>query len=56
MLRIIVRIAQLYFFCFCLFLLCCAIGGQERGVLWFGLISVTIIVLAAIRKVVLRTR
>ena len=55
MLRIIVRIFQIYVLGFLLFLLCGAIAGQEKGVFWFVLISVTLLILTVVGKIAHRS-
>ena len=55
MLRIIVRIFQIYVLGFFLFLLCSAIAGQEKGVFWFVLISVTLLILTVVGKIAHRS-
>lgn len=54
--KIIARIFQLYFFGFFLFLLCSSIAGQEKGVFWFVLISVTLLILTLVGKIVQKAR
>lgn len=56
MVRIIVRIFQIYILGFFLFLLCSAIAGQEKGVFWFVLITVTLLILTMVGKIVHRLR
>jgi uncharacterized membrane protein YqhA len=56
MLRIIVRIFQIYVFGFFLFLLCSAIAGQEKGVFWFVLIAVSFLIMATAGKIIQRLR
>jgi hypothetical protein len=50
------KIFGLQFACFCLFLLCCMIAGQEKGVLWFAGISSTLFILTVVGKIVQRSR
>jgi hypothetical protein len=52
--KTIVRIFQLYSFAFFLFLLCCSIAGQEKGVFWFTLIAVTLLILTVVGKIAQR--
>ena len=56
MLRIIFKIIGLQFACFCLLLLCCMIAGQEKGVFWFVLITMTLLMLTVVGKIVQRLR
>jgi hypothetical protein len=53
--KIIARIFQLYFFGFFLFLLCCSIAGQEKGVFWFVLIAVMLLILTVVGKIAQRS-
>jgi hypothetical protein len=56
MLRMILKIFGLQFACFCLLLLCCAIAGQEKGVFWFALIAVTLLLMTVIGKIAKRSQ
>ncbi len=55
MLKIILKIFVLQIACFCLLLLCCGIAGQEKGVFWFALIAVTLLILIIFGKLTKRT-
>ncbi len=56
MLRIIIKIFGLQLACFFLLLICCSVAGQEKGVFWFALIAVTILVLGVVSKLIQRAR
>ncbi len=56
MFKIIIRIFQLQLACFFLLLICCSVAGQEKGVFWFALIAVTILVLGVAGKLIQRAR
>jgi hypothetical protein len=55
MLRIIIRIFQIYALGFSLFLLCSLIAGQEKGAFWFVLIAVTLLILTLVGKIAQRS-